>query len=391
MQLIGQQPKVKEFTYRVILYYEIGFRNVIEENIKMQKNDGMNYAPQGKPRPVVDRGEFVFAAMALDHGHIYGQCNGLIEAGATLKWVYDSDPEKVKQFLKVYPGVKAASSEQEILQDPDVHLVAAAAIPSERGPLGIKVMKHGKDYFTDKTPFTSFEHLEQAKSTVRNTGKKYMVYYSERLHVESSVFAGQLIQDGAIGRVVQVLGLGPHRLTAHLRPEWFFQMEKYGGILCDLGSHQIEQFLFFAGCKDARVLHSKVANYNCKEYPEFQDFGDATLVGDNGVTNYFRCDWLTPGGLGAWGDGRLTILGTKGYIELRKYIDIARNPDGDHLYLVNDEGEQHLELNGKVGYPFFGELILDCLNRTELAMTQEHAFKAAELCLIAQKEALIVE
>jgi len=357
----------------------------------MQNSDGMNYAPQGKPRPVVSKGEFVFAAMALDHGHIYGQCNGLLEAGGTLKWVYDPNPSKVKQFCETYPGVRVAISEQEILQDQEVQLVAAAAVPSERGPLGVKVMDHGKDYFTDKTPFTSLEQLQQAKAKASASGRKYMVYYSERLHVESSVFAGQLVQDGAIGRVVQVLGLGPHRLNAASRPEWFFDKDKYGGILCDIGSHQIEQFLFYAGCKDAKVLNSKVANYHSKQYPGLEDFGDATLVGDNGATNYFRVDWLTPDGLGSWGDGRLLILGTKGYIEVRKYIDIARYPTGDHLYLVNEEGEHHMELSGKVGYPFFGELILDCLNRTERAMTQEHAFKAAELCLLAQQQAIRVE
>ncbi|TVY04381.1 Gfo/Idh/MocA family protein [Cohnella terricola] len=357
----------------------------------MSRTNGMNYAPQGKPRPVVGKGEFTFAAMSLEHGHIYGMCNGLIEAGATLKWVYDPDPDKVRRFVEVYPQARPAAYEQEILQDPDVALVAAAAIPCDRGPLGIKVMEHGKDYFTDKTPFTTFEQLEQARRAVRTTGRKYAVYYSERLHVESAVFAGQLLQDGAIGRVAQVLGLGPHRLNAAQRPDWFFKKAQYGGILCDIGSHQIEQFLYFAGCKDATVSHSKVANYNNALYPELEDFGDATLVGDNGATNYFRVDWLTPDGLSTWGDGRTVILGTKGYIELRKYVDIAHQATGDHLYLVNDEGEFHMELGGKVGYPFFGELILDSLNRTELAMTQAHAFKAAELCLQAQASAVRID
>jgi len=357
----------------------------------MSRENGMNYAPQGKPRPVVAPGEFVFAAMSLDHGHIYGMCNGLVEAGATLKWVYDPDPEKVAAFLEKYPETRAADSEQEILQDPEVALVAAAAVPSERGSLGVKVMEHGKDYFTDKTPFTEFGQLERAKEAHRATGRKYAVYYSERLHVESAVFAGQLVADGAIGRVVQVLGLGPHRLNAAQRPAWFFEKAKYGGILCDIGSHQIEQFLYFAGCKDAEVLHSKVANYNAKSYPELEDYGDATLAGDNGATNYFRVDWLTPDGLSTWGDGRTVILGTKGYIELRKYVDLARDPKGDQLYMANGEGEFHMELGGKVGFPFFGELVLDCLNRTEKAMTQDHAFKAAELCLQAQAKAVRVE
>ena len=357
----------------------------------MQKHDGMNYAPQGKPKPVVKPGEFTFAAMSLDHGHIYGMCNGLIEAGAELKWVYDADLAKVEDFIKRYPGVKAASSEEEIFNDASVKLIAGAAVPSERCALGLKAMSHGKDYFTDKTPFTTLEQLESARRMAKETGRKYMVYYSERLHVESAVFAGQLIDEGAIGRVVQVIGTGPHRLNAPSRPGWFFEKEKYGGILCDIGSHQIEQFLFFSKAKDAKVMHSKVANYNSKEYPELEDFGDATLIADNGATNYFRVDWLTPNGLGTWGDGRTIILGTDGYIELRKYIDIARDKDGDQLYLVNHEGEKHYSLRGQVGYPFFGQLILDCLNRTENAMTQEHAFKAAELCLMAQQIAVRVE
>lgn len=354
----------------------------------MSRKDGMMYAPVHEAKPVVGPGEFVIAALALDHGHIYGMCNGLVEAGAQLKWVYDPDPEKVKVFQNTYPGVRAARSAEEILEDPEVRLIAAAAVPSERGPLGLRVMAHGKDYFTDKSPFTSLDQLAAARLQVEQTQRKYMTYYSERLHVESAVYAGHLVQQGAIGRVLQVMGMGPHRLNAPSRPDWFFQRDKYGGILCDIGSHQIEQFLFYAGCRDAKVLHSKVANYNNPAYPELEDFGDATLVGDNGATQYFRVDWFTPAGLGTWGDGRTIILGTEGYIELRKYSDIGRSSTPDHVYYVDREGEHYEHVAGKIGFPFFGELILDCLQRTENAMTQEHAFKAAELCLEAQRQAL---
>jgi Predicted dehydrogenases and related proteins len=357
----------------------------------MSSNDGMNYAPKGKPNPVVEPGQFVIAAVALDHGHIYGMVNGLLEAGATLKWVYDQDRARAEAFASKYPGVRIADSEEEVLQDSEVQLVAGAAITSERCALGLRVMDAGKDYFTDKAPFTTLAQLESARAKVRETGKKYMVYYSERLHVEAAVYAGQLIEQGAIGRVIQVTGFGPHRLNAPARPAWFFQKERYGGIICDIGSHQIEQFLFYAGCKKAEALHSKIANYNNPQYPELDDFGDATLLGDNGATGYFRVDWFTPDGLGTWGDGRTIILGTEGFIELRKYIDIGRERTGNHVYLANQEGEFHFNVSGQVGYPFFGELILDCLNRTENAMTQEHAFLAAELCLRAQVNAVKIQ
>lgn len=357
----------------------------------MSRQDGMNYAPIGKSTYVVEKDQFQFAAIGLDHGHIYGMCNGLIEAGATLKFVYDPDPVKVEKFTKQYPEVTVAASKEEILNDPAIQLVAAAAIPSMRSKLGIEVMQANKHYFTDKAPMTTLEQLAEVKQAVAETGKKYAVYYSERLHVESAVYAGQLIEQGAIGRVVQIIGLGPHRLNASSRPDWFFEKEHYGGIICDIASHQIEQFLYFSGNNNATVVSSKVANYNNKQFKELEDFGDVNIVGENGATGYFRVDWLTPNGLSTWGDGRTIIMGTNGYIELRKYVDITKESKGDHVFLVNEQGEQYFHAKNKVGYPFFGQLILDCLNQTEYAMTQEHAFKVAELTLIAQRDALKIE
>lgn len=352
----------------------------------MDKRDGMNYAPEGKAKPVVKKGEFVFAVIGLDHGHIYGMAKGLVDAGASLKWVYDPDSQKAETFLKKFPNenVKKAESEQQIFEDNEVRLVASACITSERADLGIRVMKAGKDYFVDKAPLTTLEQLERVRQTIRETGKKYMVSYSERLQVESAVYAGELVKQGAIGTVIQVLGMGPHRLNAPSRPDWFFEKEKYGGILCDIGSHQIEQFLYYTGATDATVVNSEIGNYAHPEYPELDDFGDATLVGNNGATGYFRVDWFTPDGLSTWGDGRTFILGTKGYIELRKYVDVAKDETGDNVFWVDGEGEHFINVRGKIGFPYFGQLILDCINRTENAMTQEHALKAAELCVKAQ-------
>ena len=346
-----------------------------------------DYAPGPMPGPVVKPGEFIFAAAHLDHGHINDQCTSLIDAGGTLKWVYEPDSQKRDAFLVRFKQAKAARSLDEILDDSRVKLVTTAAVTSERGPLGCRVMEGGKDYFSDKAPFTTLEQLRDAKAVVARTGRKYLVCYSERLRSEAGMFATELVRKGVLGRVIQVVGLGPHRLNKSTRPAWFFERAKYGGILCDLGSHQCEQFLTYTGATDATVAHAAVGNFNNPDTPELEDFGEATFVGDNGATNQIRVDWFTPGGLGTWGDGRTFILGTKGYIELRKNIDVGRERTTDHVYLVDAKGEHHLNVAGKVGYRFFGELILDCLNRTEKAMTQTLAFKAAELSLKAQAAA----
>ena len=357
----------------------------------MNVADGMNYAPQGKPQPVVKPGEFVFSAAHIDHGHIYGMCNGLTEAGGTIKYVYDPDPKKVEAFLKAYPQAKPAESLSQVLEDKETKMVCSSNVTSERGPLGVKVMEAGKDYFVDKAPFTTLDQLDKAKETAARTGRKYMVYYSERLHVEGAILAGYMIDQGEIGKVISVTGFGPHRLGAAGRPKWFFEREKYGGILCDIGSHQIEQYLHFAGEEDAEVQLSRIGNYAHPEYPELEDFGDCSITGKNGTTNYFRVDWFNPDGLRTWGDGRTFILGTEGFIEIRKYINLAADQvDGNHVFLVNGKGEKYVNATGVTGYPFFGRLILDCLNRTETAMTQAHAFKAAELCLKAEAQAVKV-
>ncbi|MDR0417060.1 MAG: gfo/Idh/MocA family oxidoreductase [Propionibacteriaceae bacterium] len=347
-------------------------------------------APAPRPRPVVGAGEFAFATAYLEHGHIYDMTAELIGAGAELAWVFDPDPRRVDAFIQRFPGVRVARSEAEILDDPRVRLVAGAAVPADRCALGLRVMDAGKDYFTDKAPLTTLEQLVAARAATARTGQKYAVYYSERLHVEAAVLAGQLVERGAIGRVLQVLCLGPHRIGTAPRPDWFYVKERYGGILCDIGSHNFEQMLYFTGAADATVANANIANYRHPEHPGLDDFGEAQLVMDNGATGYCRVDWFTPDGLSTWGDGRTFILGADGYLELRKYANIATGEGPGHVFLVDQTGEHHLKAAGQVGYPFFGQLILDCLNRTETAMTQAHAFKAAELAVTAQAQAHVL-
>ena len=267
-------------------------------------------------------------------------------------------------------------------------LVAAAAIPCDRAALGVRVMESGKDYFTDKAPLISLEQLDAAKAACARTGRRYFVFYSERLCSESAVCAARLIEQGRIGRVLQVMGMGPHRLgPPEKRPDWFYRKAQYGGILCDIGSHQIEQYLFFSGAKDASIMSSHVANYQHPDYPELEDFGEVSLVGDNETSGYLRVDWFTPGGLRTWGDGRTFILGTDGYMELRKYVNVGVGPEKDQVFLVDHQGEHLIHAAGQTGIPFFGQMIRDCLDGTETAMTQAHIFKAAELCVRAQMAA----
>jgi predicted dehydrogenase len=326
-----------------------------------------------------------FAVIGINHSHIYGQVNLLLRAGAEFVSFYAREPDLIAQFGPKYPQARQAGSAGEILEDDTLQLIVSAAIPNERAPLGLAAMQHGKDFMSDKPGFTTLAQLAQARQVQQETGRIYSICFSERLENPATVKAAELVRAGAIGQVVQTVGLGPHRTNLPGRPDCFFRQAQYGGILTDIASHQVDQFLYFTGSTQAEVVAAQVANYQHPQYPEFEDFGDMLLQG-NGGSGYVRVDWYTPAGLSTWGDGRLTILGTEGYIELRKYCDLAGRPGGNHLFLVDQKGTHYMDCRG-VDLPYGRQLVSDVLNRTETAMPQAHCFLASELALQAEAQA----
>lgn len=326
-----------------------------------------------------------FSAVGINHNHIYGQVRLLLRAGAEFVSFSATEPELIPEFSTTFPQARLVSSAAEILEDDTIQLVISAAIPCERAPLGIQAMKHGKDFMSDKPGFTTLEQLAQTRRVQAETKRIYSICFSERLEVGAAVQAGELIQAGAIGKVVQTVGLGPHRIHPPERPDWFYQRARYGGILADIASHQVDQFLFYTGSTKAEVIASQVGNFNHPQFPELEDFGDMLLRGDAG-TGYIRVDWFTPQGLGKWGDGRLTIIGTDGYIELRKYIDIGGRAGDNHLFLVDQKDVRYIDCS-QHDLPYGKQLIADIVNRTDTALPQAQCFLASQLALEAEAKA----
>lgn len=327
-----------------------------------------------------------FSVININHGHISGMVNAVTRGGGQLVSVYAKEPDLLANFTRQFPQVKVAKSEQEILEDNSIQLIMSSGIPDERAPLGVKVMKHGKDYLVDKPGIITLEQLAEVRKVQKETKRIYSIMFSERFENKATVKAGEIAKSGVIGTVVQTVILAPHRMSPKTRPEWFFDKKRYGGIITDIGSHQFDQFLYFTGSTKADVIASQVGNVHNQQYPKFEDFGDIMLRGNNG-SGYIRVDWFTPDGLNTWGDGRLTILGTDGFIEVRKNTDIASDhKGGNHLYLVTQKETKYIDCNQEP-LPFGGQLVDDIINRTETAMPQEHCFLATELALKAQKNA----
>lgn len=349
-------------------------------------------AAQADPEPM-PRHSIRAAVCGMSHDHIYGMVGAIQRGGGVIVAAYGAEPDKAAAFHKRYPDVKMVASEKEILDDPSIQLVLSSTIPNQRAGLGIEVMKRGKDYLSDKPGMTTLEQLAEVRKTIAETKRIYGIMYSEMLEVPAAVKAGQLVRDGAIGRVIQTINIAPHQIMQKAgdagggspRPYWFWNPEQYGGILCDIGSHQVYQFLYFTQSDHAEIAESQVANVAHPQHPRFQDFGDMVLRGNKGF-GYVRLDWFTPDGLGTWGDGRLFVLGTKGYIEVRKYTDVGVKNQGNNLFLVDSEKARYIDCNS-LPLPFGPQFVSDVVNRTHTAQDQDQALLAAELVIRAQMNA----
>ena len=328
----------------------------------------------------------VLGVIGIDHRHIFGQLENMLSRGCVCKgWYSPGNPQPMQGFRKRFPDIPRVDDMQVLLNDAQIDMILIASVPSKRAEIAIQSMQAGKDVMTDKPGCTTPEQLAALRECVADTGRIWSIDFSERFEVPAVTRAEQLIAEGAIGKVIQTVGFGPHRLNLTARPDWFFDESQYGGILIDIASHQIDQFLYLTGSRDAEIVSASIGNFANPNHPGLQDFGEILIRSDQ-ASGYLRVDWYTPDALPNWGDGRLTILGSKGYIELRKYVDVAGRDGTDHLFLVNAERCEYIDASD-APLPYFDRLIADVKARTETAMLQDHCFKVMELAIKAQASA----
>ncbi len=280
-----------------------------------------------------------FAVIGINHGHIYGQVEGLLTVpGSQCAGVAVDQPHLLEEFSRRFPQIPIRTRES-ILNDATVDLIASASINSDRGPLAVEVLSRGKHFFVDKPPLTDLAQLEPLRRAIATSGKLFFVYYSERLSNPFDQQAKTIYQQGGIGELVHLMGLGPHKLNADIRPDWIWNPRQYGGVINDLLSHQVDWFCWFTDQK-IRQFSSRLGQFGAAAGREFDDFGDVMVTAENGITGYFRADWFTPEKSPVWGDVRGLIVGTRGTIEIRRIINLGAvdtPASGPCMILTNDQ------------------------------------------------------
>jgi predicted dehydrogenase len=323
-----------------------------------------------------------FAAVGLEHVHVDILVQALLQAGGMLAAVVEPDEELYARYAAGWPSAPRTTLD-DVLGDPEIELVVTAAVPSERGRIAARALESGRDVLADKPLCVDRDAFDAVTAAHARTGGHLMVWFGERLYNPSVLRAVDLVRDGLIGSVVHFTGLGPHLLERGTRPEWHFDPARNGGILVDLACHQIDAFLAFTGSDSARISAARTGNLQHQDIPGFEDVGDLLIEADRGALGYARVDWHTPDGLGLWGDGRTFLVGSDGTLELRRTIDASGRGVGGHLFVVDGAGPRYIDVPATEP-PFAAQVLADVRDRTETAMSTEHALAVTELSLRAQ-------
>jgi predicted dehydrogenase len=322
-----------------------------------------------------------FAAIGLDHRHIYDLTAGLLAAGAQC---VGHDPESSDQrvlagFRKRFPDVPSVE-QGRLLDDKSIDFIVLAAIPRDRAAIAIEAMRRGKDVMVDKPGVTTSDQLAAIEAAVRETGRIWSMALG-RLTSSAVQVALQVARSGELGRLVSLTSLAPHRLNRALRPAWFFERAAYGGIITDIGVHSIDQFLAFADVSDATIAAATIGCFGT-EPPGFEDFAEVTLRG-GGMTGTMRLDWFTPDGLADWGDGRLFLTGTEGTLELRKNLDLEGRAGGNHMFVTNRKQTRYVDASTHP-VTYYQDFLADVRDRSGTTMDRGRVFAACRLALQCQ-------
>jgi predicted dehydrogenase len=328
-----------------------------------------------------------FTVVGIEHLHAFELVDGLLGAGA-VDVGHAARPGPLLDMYEQWRTDSPRLDTDEALTRGDVDLVVLAGVPAERAAHAITALDAGRSVLSDKPGVTTLDQLTDVIAAEMYGDQRWWVLFSERFGNRAVTEAIARAHAGAIGRIVDVVGLGPHTLAADSRPDWFWSPAQSGGILGDIATHQIDQFCATVdpACEtEIHVTSSSVGNVACPDHPEMEDIGRLSLEG-GGATGNHRVDYLTAAGLGSWGDCRLMITGTEGTLEVRANIDPTGDDGGEHLIQVDASGTTRIDTSG-VAIDWAQRLLADLVDGGDRLMSAAHVHRVCRLALTAQHEA----
>ena len=324
-----------------------------------------------------------FAVVGARHSHILGQAQALADAGACAAMIWEPDDRAYAAFARAFPDVERVHDLDVILCADAIGFVTAAPIAAERAWLGIQCLEAGKDYLVDKPGVLTRFELEAVQHACERTGRRFIVWFHERLSSPATLAALDLVHAGTIGDLVGCTILAPHQLRPSERPDWFWAPEFAGDIIVDLGSHHFDLLLEATGNAPLEVTSAVADCVHFSEHDGFLDLATVTVVGPNFQAT-IHLDWLSPDTLGTWGAGRIFFRGTRGYLEVRREIDLAGRPGSNHLLWVNESGSHREQWDGRT-LRFASDYLADLASGAHTAIDPDRWRQASRLALDASE------
>jgi predicted dehydrogenase len=253
------------------------------------------------------------------HGHILGLY------AAAKKHSNVQIVAAAEEDAATFETVKAAGNVQlthrsidEMLEKVACDAIAVGDYFSKRASIIMRALQSGKHVIADKPICTDLDELIQIRDLAAKTGLRIGCQLDLR---DSGVFrtARRLIAEGKLGEVHTLIFTAQHPLNLPNRPKWYFEPNKHGGTINDIGVHAIDLIPWMTVREITEVTAARAWNARLKEFPHFQDAGQFLLKMDNDGGVFGDVSYLSPDGLAYsapqyW---RVTCHGDKGVLEAR--------------------------------------------------------------------------
>ena len=285
--------------------------------------------------------EIKIAMAGLAHGHGIAFLDSALKFdGVSVVGFYDDEnPLSAQEASKTF-NAPVYNDLDELLQKSGANTLLTAAINSSKADIIVKAVEAGLHIISDKPLVTKMDDLNRITDALeKNKNVKLYLMLSER-YSPVLVTTKNLIDAGEIGQVVNIINMRPHRLRPQGRPAWMFDSKQYGGILNDIGVHDIDIAVWLSGCEVDKILAASVSNKRFNEFDDFDDNGEAMLRLKNGCIVFILESWLTPEKYPHHGEMKFIVHGTKGQITV--------DPQNKKVTIYSDSKKQH---NVKVKNP----------------------------------------
>ena len=252
-----------------------------------------------------------FGIYGCRHAHIHAFVEEMLSAGHRFVGVCETGGPWAEALSREYGAPLFDNEEQLFEQSPQI--IGTAAVNCDRIGIIERCFERGIHVMTVKPAVIDDTGLDRLRDVISTGRIQVGMMLTERF--SPAVYTlKRLIDDGALGQVIGLTLIKPHKLAADLREPWHFDMASNGGLIADLMIHDFDLARWLCGsAPESMTGYVRRGFLACR--PGVFDSARILIRTKKAQLVEMESDWRMPEGYFTYGDARIICTGTLGRAE----------------------------------------------------------------------------